>query len=143
MLGPVLAGWLADRIGFGPAMRLAFAVQAFLIGILALSAAPGWLVVSSLVIGAFVPGMVPLTLGRVHELVAADVQSRTAAWSRATAAFALGQAVAGYGLSFVYARTGDYATLFSLGAAAIAVALAIDLTVGRARPAALSPPSRA
>ncbi len=139
MLGPVLAGALADRIGFGPALRLAFAVQALLIGVLALSAGPGWLVVSSLVIGAFVPGMVPLTLGRVHELVAPDVQSRTAAWSRATAAFAVGQAVAGYGLSFVYARTGDYATLFALGAAAIAVALAIDLTVGRA---ALSPPSR-
>jgi hypothetical protein len=70
----------------------------------------------------------------VHELVAANVQSRTAAWSRATAAFALGQAAAGYGLSFVYARTGDYATLFALGAVAIAVALAIDVTVGRARP---------
>jgi len=134
MLGPVLAGALADRIGFGPAMRLAFAVQSLLIGVLALSAGPGWLVVSSLVIGAFVPGMVPLTLGRVHELVAANVQSRTAAWSRATAAFALGQAAAGYGLSFVYARTGDYATLFALGAVAIAVALAIDVTVGRARP---------
>jgi predicted MFS family arabinose efflux permease len=132
MLGPVLAGAVADRIGFGPAMRLAFAVQALLIGVLALSAGPGWLVVSSLVIGAFVPGMVPLTLGRVHELVAADAHSRTAAWSRATAAFAAGQAAAGYGLSFVYARTGDYATLFALGAAALALALAIDLTVGRA-----------
>jgi predicted MFS family arabinose efflux permease len=134
MLGPVLTGALGDRLGFGPAMRLAFAVQALLIGVLALSAGPGWLVVSSLVIGAFVPGMVPLTLGRVHELVAPDVQSRTAAWSRATVAFALGQAAAGYGLSFVYARTGDYATLFALGAGALALALAIDFTVGRARP---------
>jgi hypothetical protein len=34
----------------------------------------------------------------------------------------------------VYARTGDYATLFALGAGALALALAIDFTVGRARP---------
>jgi predicted MFS family arabinose efflux permease len=134
MLGPVLTGALADRIGFRAAMRLAFAIQALFIGVLVLSAAPGWLLVSSLVIGAFVPGMVPLTLGRVHELAAPDAQAHTAAWGRATTAFALGQAAAGYGLSFVYARTGDYATLFALGAAALAAALAIDFTVGRARP---------
>jgi hypothetical protein len=89
--------------------------------------------VSSLVIGAFVPGMVPLTLGRVHELAAPDAQTHTEAWGRATTAFALGQGAAGYGLSFVYARTGDYALLFALGAGAITLALAIDLTAGRAR----------
>jgi predicted MFS family arabinose efflux permease len=131
MLGPVVAGGLADRVGFKAAMRVAFTLQALLIGVLAVSAEPGWLVVSSVVIGAFVPGMVPLTLGRVYELVVADVEARTAAWSRATVAFALGQAVAGYGLSFVYARTGDYALLFTLGGLALVLALAIDLAAGR------------
>jgi hypothetical protein len=63
----------------------------------------------------------------VYELVPGDGLARTTAWSRATASFALGQAVAGYGLSFVYARTGDYALLFALGAVALALALAIDL----------------
>jgi len=72
-------------------------------------------------------------LGRVHELVPPDPTSRTVAWSRATAAFALGLAVAGYGVSFVYARTGDYATLFALGAVIILLALVIDLIFGRAR----------
>ena len=133
MLGPVLAGSLADRVGFGPAMRLAFTAQALFVGVLVWAAGPSWLVVSSLVIGAFVPGMVPLTLGRVHELAAPDAQTRTAAWSRATSAFALGQAAAGYGLSFVYAHTGDYALLFALGAAALVLALVIDLAAGRAR----------
>ena len=133
LVGPVLAGALGDRIGFRAALRVAFAAQALLVGILAVTAAPGWLLASSLVIGAFVPGMVPLTLGRVHELVGSHGPARTAAWSRATASFALGQAAAGYGLSFVYARTGDYAMLFALGAAALALALAIDLTAGRRR----------
>ena len=132
MLGPVLTGHLADRIGFGPAVRLAFLIQAGAVAVPALSASPAWLVVSSFLVGAFVPGIVPLVLGRLHELIAADAETRTAAWSRATAAFALGMAVAGYGLSFVYARTGDYAILFTLGAGAILLALAIDLVVGRA-----------
>ena len=133
MVGPVLTGHLADRIGFRPAVRLAFLIQTGAVGVLALSASPAWLVVSSFIVGAFVPGIVPLVLGRANELVAADARARTAAWSRATTAFALGQAGAGYGMSFVYARTGDYATLFALGAGAIALALAIDLIAGRAR----------
>jgi predicted MFS family arabinose efflux permease len=74
---------------------------------------------------------VPLVLGRLHELVAAE--ARTAAWSRATAAFALGMAAGGYGLSFVYARTGDYAILFGLGAGALLLALILDLGAGGAR----------
>jgi len=131
MLGPVLAGHLADRIGFRAAVRLAFLIQAGAVGVLALTASPGWLIVSSFIVGAFVPGIVPLVLGRAHELVAPDAATRTAAWSRATAAFALGLAVAGYGVSFVYARTGDYATLFALGAGAILLALVIDLAFGR------------
>lgn len=131
MLGPVLAGSLADRIGFRATMRLAFMLQTGLIGVLALTAAPPWLIVSSLVIGAFVPGMVPLTLGRVHELTPPDPQRRAAAWSRATTAFALGQAAGGYGLSFVYARSADYATLFTLGATAVGLALVIDVVTRR------------
>jgi predicted MFS family arabinose efflux permease len=133
MLGPVLAGHLADRIGFGAAVRLAFMIQASAVGVLALSAHPAWLLVSSLLVGAFVPGIVPLVLGRLHELVVADADTQTAAWSRATAAFALGMAAAGYGLSFVYGRTGDYATLFALGAGAILLALVIDVATGRPR----------
>lgn len=133
MLGPVLAGAVADRIGFRAAMRLGFVLQTILIGVLALTSAPAWIIVSSLVVGAFVPGMVPLTLGRVYELAPADTASRTAAWSRAATSFALGQASAGYGLSFVYARSGDYTLLFALGAGAATLALALDVGAGAVR----------
>jgi predicted MFS family arabinose efflux permease len=133
MLGPVLAGAVADRIGFRAAMRLGFVLQTILIGVLALTSAPAWIIVSSLVVGAFVPGMVPLTMGRVYELAPADTASRTAAWSRAATSFALGQASAGYGLSFVYARSGDYTLLFALGAGAAALALALDVGAGAVR----------
>jgi predicted MFS family arabinose efflux permease len=81
------------------------------------------------VIGCLVPGVVSLVLGRVHELAAPE-QTR-AAWSLATIAFAVGQAAGAYGLSWLFARTGDYGLLFGLGAAAIVAALLIDLAFAR------------
>ena len=131
-IGPVLAGRLADRIGFGPALRLAFLVQAAAVALLVVADGAAGLALSSIVIGAFVPGIVPLVLGRVRELAGRDERSRTAAWSIATVAFALGQAGAAYGFSFLFARTGSYAVLFALGAAALILALLIDLAANRA-----------
>jgi predicted MFS family arabinose efflux permease len=43
MIGPLLAGALADRIGFGPALRLALLSQALAVGWLAVTAGPAWL----------------------------------------------------------------------------------------------------
>ncbi|HXZ01494.1 MAG TPA: YbfB/YjiJ family MFS transporter [Stellaceae bacterium] len=129
MIGPVLAGHIADRIGFRLALRFGFVVQVAAVALLAFTAASGWLAVSSLLVGLFVPGVVPLALGRVQELVVHDADRQKAAWSTATAAFALGQAAAAYGFSFLFAHTGSYPPLFGLGAIAIALALIIDVAV--------------
>ena len=131
-LGPVLAGRLADRIGFGPALRFAFLVQAAAVALLVFADGAGGLALSSVVIGAFVPGVVPLVLGRVQELAGPDEGNRTAAWSVATVAFAVGQAAAAYGFSFLFARSGSYTILFALGAAALILAVVIDLAASRA-----------
>jgi predicted MFS family arabinose efflux permease len=125
--GPVLAGLLADRIGFGPALRLALVVQAVAVALPIVAADALGLAISSLVVGAAVPGIVPLVLGRVHDLVPNDAEGQRAAWSVTTMAFALGQAAGAYGLSFLFARGGHYTTLFAVGAAALTLALAIDL----------------
>ena len=131
IVGPVLFGHLADRSGFRLALRLGFMVQAVAVALLALTVSPLWMVVSSVVVGAFVPGIVPVVLGRVHELIPGDSQAQKAAWSGATVAFALGQAGAAYGFSFLFAETGGYALLFMLGAVALVLALVIDLgTIG-------------
>jgi predicted MFS family arabinose efflux permease len=127
--GPILAGRLADRIGFGRALRLAFLIQTIAITLAVLPGGALALALSSLVIGAAVPGVVPLVLGRVHDLVPAE-QTR-AAWSFTTVAFALGQAVGAYGLSWLFARTDDYTLLFALGAGAVLLALLIDLIFAR------------
>src|SRR5215472_12652186 len=130
MLGPLVNGRLADRIGFAAGFRLALLVQTGCVALLAASSQAWSLGLSSFVVGAMVPGVVPLVLGRVHELVPDDHDRQRRAWSVCTAAFALGQAAAAYGFSFVFAQTdGAYRLFYALGAVAIASALVLDLTV--------------
>ena len=73
----------------------------------------------------------PLTLGRIHELVPHDSAEQGAAWAQATTSFALFQAGGAYGLSYCFEQTsGNYALLFIIGAAAVITALAVDLVIG-------------
>jgi predicted MFS family arabinose efflux permease len=125
--GPALAGAAADRIGFQRTLRLGCLVQAACVGVLAVSDNAVGLAISSIVIGAFVPGIVPIVLGRVRELAPGDVDAQQAGWSIATIAFALGQAGGAYGFSFLLDRTGSYVALFALGFAALILALAVDI----------------
>ena len=134
--GPVLAGHLADRAGFGAALRLAFLLEAIAVAMPALGLGQAWLIVSSVVVGVFVTGTVPLVLGRIGELLPHHPAQQKTAWSTATVVFALCQAASAYALSFVFSRSGEtYRLLFTIGAIAMVVALAIDLiaTVATAR----------
>ncbi|MEX3947723.1 YbfB/YjiJ family MFS transporter [Paraburkholderia sp. EG287B] len=129
IVGPLAAGHLADRAGFGPALRAAYLVQAVAVAIPALGLfGPAGLMVSAVLVGAFTPGIVPLVLGRVNELLAHHPSAVKGAWSRATTSFAVMQAVAAYGLSFVFSSSGgNYLVLFAIGAAALVLALFVDL----------------
>ena len=137
-VGPLLTGHLADRAGFGPALRVSFLIEAIAVLLPALSSAPIAMISSAVVVGGYTPGIVPLILGRIHEVLPHDNSSQRAAWARATTTFALFQAAGAYGLSYLFERTGgDYAVLFAIGAGAVAISLAMDLvtalTVGRER----------
>ena len=138
IVGPLLTGHLADRAGFGPALRVSFLIEAIAILLPVLSSAPSAMIVSAVVVGGFTPGIVPLVLGRIHELVPHSSASQRTAWAQATTSFALFQAIGAYGLSYLFERTGgDYVILFAIGAGAVTVSLAIDLitalTIGRKR----------
>jgi len=126
--GPLLAGHLADRAGFGPALRVAYLLQLVAVVLPAVSSSSSLLMVSSVLVGAFTPGIVPLVLGRVNELLAHHAAAQRGAWRTATTGFAVLQALAAYGLSFLFSSSGgDYRLLFVIGAAALAIALAVDL----------------
>ncbi|MFB9128974.1 YbfB/YjiJ family MFS transporter [Paraburkholderia dipogonis] len=128
IVGPLLTGHLADRAGFGPALRAAYVLQIVAVALPAVVPGPAALIVSSVVVGAFVPGIVALVLGRINELLAHHPAAQKGAWSAATTSFAVLQAVAAYGLSFLFAHDGgNYTALFVIGAASLALALAVDL----------------
>ena len=132
--GPLLAGALADRIGFQRTLRISFLIQAAAVALIAVTDRQIALLVSSAIVGMFVPGVVPLVLGRMHELVH-DSSKRQAAWSWCTTAFAVGQASAAYGFSYLFARMGGaYELLFGLGATALLTAFILDVVQGRDPP---------
>ncbi|MFC3637392.1 YbfB/YjiJ family MFS transporter [Camelimonas fluminis] len=126
MLGPVITGACGDHFGFRATLRVGLVLQMLGVGVLAVSADPFLLAASSILIGAFVPGVAVLTMGRLREVAPAD--RIPDGWRIATVGFAVGQAAAGYIFSWVFARTHDYPLLFGVGAGIIVLALAVELT---------------
>ncbi|MGJ7549564.1 YbfB/YjiJ family MFS transporter [Pseudomonas alloputida] len=125
--GPVLYGFLADHLGARAGIRLVLLAQLAALGTLLASHDLRVLGAAALLIGSFPPGIVPLALARVHQLVEGHAQ-QNATWSRATVSFASFQAIAGYGYSALFAATdGHYAPLFGVAAGAVVLALLVDL----------------
>jgi predicted MFS family arabinose efflux permease len=117
LAGPLTAGLLADRVGFLGALRTLWVSQ--ISAFLALALWPGLAtaIPASLVLGAGVPAAVVLVLGRSQMLARPNAEARRRAWSMATICFALGQALGGYALSYLFTSTGRYDLLFCAGAA--------------------------
>jgi predicted MFS family arabinose efflux permease len=129
-VGPMLAGLVADRIGFRNALRASYALQAIVVALPIFDVGPIGLGISALIAGASAPGVVALTIGRTQELVPSE-DARRLAWRNCTLMFALAQAVAAYLMSYVFAQTHGYAILFALGAGALALSLVLDLVLVR------------
>ncbi len=123
LVGPMAAGVLADRIGEAAGLRWLWAAQIVAYLLLAWPAGMAGRAVAALSLGAGIPGLVVLVLGRSQRLASPSVDARRRAWSLATTAYAAGQACGAYGLSFLFARTEDYRLLFIIGAAAMGFAL--------------------
>lgn len=122
--GPMLYGMLADRIGPARTGQLALLLQAGVIGVMMVSTNHFVLIVATVVVGSFPPGIVPIVLGRIHQILPGDAHAQSAVWSRATTVFALFQALSGYGYSYLFAHSGgDHRLLMGIGAAALLVAV--------------------
>ncbi|VVP90821.1 hypothetical protein PS918_03216 [Pseudomonas fluorescens] len=134
IVGPVIYGFLADQLGAKLGIRLVLAVQAIAVGLLSVSSSFAALALLAVIIGSFPPGIVPLALARVHELIPGHHQQQIA-WSRATVSFATFQAVSGFAYSALFnASGGHHALMFVMAAGAIVVALLLELAVPAQRP---------
>ena len=131
--GPMLYGSLGDRLGLGTATRLALALQIAAAVALVLAHHVAGLLAITFVLGTYPPGIPPLTLGRIRHTLPHDPSAQSASWSRATTVFALFQALAAYGYSWLFAAAGgDHRVLMLVGAAALGLALLSDLLLARA-----------
>lgn len=126
IIGPVSYGFLADKLGARLSIRLVLVVQAIAVGLLSIASSFTALAVLAVILGSFPPGIVPLALARVHELIPNHHQQQIA-WSRATVSFATFQAIAGFAYSALFnASGGHHALLFVVAAGAIVVALMLE-----------------
>lgn len=126
IVGPVSYGFLADQLGAKPSIRLVLVVQAIAVGLLSISSSFTALALLAVILGSFPPGIVPLALARVHELVPQHHQQQVA-WSRATVSFATFQAIAGFAYSALFNTSGGHhGLLFVIAAGAIVVALLLE-----------------
>ncbi|MEO6676110.1 MAG: YbfB/YjiJ family MFS transporter [Pseudomonas sp.] len=129
IIGPVSYGFLADKLGARLSIRIVLVVQAITLGLLAISGSFLALALLAVILGSFPPGIVPLALARVHELVPNHHQQQIA-WSRATVSFATFQALTGFAYSAIFNATGGHhALLFVIAAGAIVVALVLELAM--------------
>jgi predicted MFS family arabinose efflux permease len=134
VIGPLIGGHAGDRVGFRVALRSAFLLQAAAVAVPLLTTAGPILMLSSFIVGAFVPGIAAITLGRTRELIHGDPAAQAAAWGYCTTAFAVGQAVAGYGFSYIFSHVeNSYPILFASASAALIVALVVDVSVSGMR----------
>jgi predicted MFS family arabinose efflux permease len=125
--GPMAYGALSDRIGPTRTAQLALTMQAGVIALMMFSTNHLVLIAATVVVGSFPPGIVPIVLGRLHQILPGDVHAQSAAWSRATTVFALFQALAGYGYSYLFAQSGgDHRLLMGIGAGALLIAVLAD-----------------
>lgn len=133
--GPVLCGFAADYIGFRSAYRVALLLQAIAGLLIAVTSGTVSLVIATTILGIFTPGIVPLVLGRTQDIVRHNHTAQRQAWSHATTAFAVFQALGGYGYSYLFAHSGqNYALVFAIGAGALVLALLADLIVPGGKP---------
>ncbi|MBO9651335.1 MAG: YbfB/YjiJ family MFS transporter [Variovorax sp.] len=127
IVGPMVYGALADRLGSSRALRFVLLVQALAVAALVGTRNAYVLGIASVLIGTFPPGAVPLVLARVHHELPNARVAQDAAWSRATTVFALFQALAGYAYSYLFTLTGQrHSLLFAVGGVALVLAWALD-----------------
>lgn len=128
MIGTVLGGRAADRIGGPPAARIWLGVQ---VAALAVALLPWWpaLLLSALAGGFAAVGISAVTLAWAREVAGPAAGTL---WVRATVGFAVAQAGSGFGFAALFGATGEsHQAVFLVGLIFSALGLAATLAPHR------------
>jgi len=128
--GPPLYGYFADRLRPGFTVQVINLTMAVILAGFYFAGNLTVLGILTVIIGTFAPGIVPLVLARVHELVAHNAPRQNIAWARASIISAAGMAVAAYAYSALFNATGgNHRILFLIAAGLLIVALLVGFLV--------------
>ena len=127
LAGPVIVGRMADRWGAAIALRATLILQVVSLGLVFL---PGRLaLLAAAALGGFTAvGIAAAALARGRELVG---PAAGAVWVRATAGFAIAQAVTGFAFAALFGHTGSHDLIFALGLALAVAAVVPSLVPAR------------
>lgn len=127
--GPMLAGFLGDRVGLARMLVAAFGIKAAAVFIPLFTTAPPMLALSSLLVGALSPGMAVLITGRIAELLDPALQTRV--WGLATLGVAGAQAIGGLAMSVAFTALGEHRPLYVAGGTIEAIGMVLALAALR------------
>lgn len=135
LAGPVLYTFATGKIGLRTTLRAGIIVQLTSCVLLLVGESTAFLAAASFLAGLGMPGMVAAFLLRSQQISEGNVDAHRALWGATTAAFAVGQAIAAFGTSYLLDRFGEggigYPLLFGAGAACLAAAFVLDFAIRR------------
>ena len=135
LVGPVLYTFVTGRIGLRATLRAGIVVQLASCVLLLAGESTAFLAAASFLAGLGMPGLVAAFLLRSQQISRGNVDAHRALWGATTAAFAVGQAIAAFGTSFLLDRFGEgglgYPLLFAAGSASLAAAFLLDFAIRR------------
>jgi predicted MFS family arabinose efflux permease len=135
LAGPVLYTFVTGRIGLRSTLRAGIIVQLISCVLLLTGDSTAFLAAASFLAGIGMPGLVAAFLLRSQQISSGNLDAHRALWGATTAAFAVGQAIAAFGTSYLLDRFGEgglgYPLLFGAGAACLAAAFLLDFAMRR------------
>lgn len=138
-IGPMFTGTLADAFGLKRCLIAGFIIKALSAVLPVLSSNTFALLVSSILMGIFTPGIVALVSAYTLDRVGPEHHRK--AWGMATTSFAIAQAAGGALMAFAAVRLQSYHPLFCVSAAAL-VGSVICIALIREKSAAQQEPTQ-
>ncbi|MFC0254706.1 YbfB/YjiJ family MFS transporter [Massilia consociata] len=129
--GPYLTGMIADRFGLTRTLAVAFALKAFGVALPLFAEGTVALLVSSVLVGFFSPGIVGAASGFALEIGGARHHRRN--WTAMNLCFSLAQAGGASAMVWIMAGRQSYALLFVISAVALAVSVLCILAIALLR----------
>lgn len=128
-VGPLLSGYIADKMGFAKSIRLSLLVKSIGVILPLLSTASWSLALSSVCVGSLALGIVSLAAGRTAELV--DPAYQKSVWSAMTITYSVSHALTAYLLTYLFSIYHSFYLLFVIGAITLIIGSISDYLSSR------------